>query len=187
MGAVRLGGMPLLMPTLLCGLLGCSGGNTDDPNAWYNKTITEHFSGRPTLPPDNAAAGMATMAPVGTVPVGAAADSAVPLGPVPASELYRSETSCGAMLPGPGAAAAPADVSAVALQMTECEVARRVGAPDKVELGALPTGARSLTLTYLFGPHPRAYRFAAGRLVEIDNLPAEPPPARGKRTVHASQ
>lgn len=94
--------------------------------------------------------------------------------PVPESELYRSEASCGGALgSGRAGAAAPSDI---ALEMTECEVARRIGAPDRVELSANERGERVLALTYARGERPRIYRFAGGRLTGIDALavPASP-------------
>jgi len=117
-----------------------------------------------TLPPQPPPAATMSAAPVGATPYGA----------VPPNELYRSEASCGTMVPPPGGHAS-ADVSDIGLQMTECEVARHYGPPDKVELGALPNGARLLTLSYLRGPRPRIYHFAYGRLVSIENLAAPPP------------
>ena len=127
-----------------------------------------------SLPPQPPPAPLVPAAPVGAAPYGA----------VPPTELYRSEASCGTMVPGAGGFAS-ADVSNISLQMTECEVARHHGPPDKVELGTLPNGARSLTLFYLRGPRPRIYHFAYGRLVAIENLP-EPPP-RDKRAVRQSR
>jgi hypothetical protein len=188
-----------------------SSGNVDDPDAWYNKTVVENIVGREKPPPDYAAttslppdyAAGASPQAVGTVPPdyrgapppgvavaaapvdyrtapaatrpGVVPVAAVPGTSVPPSELYRSEVSCGSAGP---AGAAPIDI---ALDMSECEVARRYGLPDRVDLGAMPNGARSLTLSYLRVARPRIYHFAAGRLVSIENLP-EPRDRRAARS-----
>jgi len=128
---------------------------SDDPNAWYNKTMAEHITGRSAASADAAA----------TTTVVAA-----PRPPVPESELYRSDASCGGLAPG-GRAVAVADVT---LDMTECEVARRVGAPEKVDLSANERGERVLLLTYTRGEHPRVYRFAGGRLAGFEALAPGP-------------
>lgn len=160
-------------------LAGCS--QTDDPNIWYNKTLVENFGGHTTPSPD--APGPPIAAADASYATAAAPGVAMPAnpipagGPVPPSELYWSETSCGAeaatLAPSP-MALPPTDI---ALTMTECDVARRAGRPDKVELPADGNGLRTLTLAYLRGPQPRVYHFTAGRLVSIEFLPPPPPPA----------
>ena len=83
---------------------------------------------------------------------------------------------------GAGGAPSLAAIQSIGLSMTECEVARRVGAPDRVELGATTRGERVLTLTYSRGDHPQIYRFASGRLYSIEALPvSEKPPRRAAR------
>jgi hypothetical protein len=66
--------------------------------------------------------------------------------------------------------------------MTECEVVKRAGAPDQIELGTTDRGERALTLTYSHGPRPGVYRFAGGRLASIERgaEPAAPPAAQAK-------
>lgn len=172
-------------PTLLiCALARCSQSN--DPNAWYNKTMVENLGGHTTPAPDApdqpvapggpeyavaAAPGVAPPGGPGIAPPGGPLPAS---GPVPPGELYWSETSCGALPPPPPTGfATPTDIS---LQMTECDVARRSGRPDKVELSAAPNGVRGLTLSYLRGPQPHVYHFVAGRLVSIEYL-IPPPPA----------
>jgi hypothetical protein len=117
----------------------------------------------PALPPQ----------PGPTGPVALTAATGVPA----ESELYRSEVSCGAM-PRGGAPPPLAAIQSVGLSMTECEVARRVGPADRVELSATPRGERLLTLTYVRGDHPHVYRFASGRLYSIDTLPVTAAPQR---------
>jgi len=68
----------------------------------------------------------------------------------------------------PAGTPAPGGIS---LQMTECEVVRRAGPVEKIELGANPRGERSLVLTYLHGPSPGVYKFVGGRLVSIERAP----------------
>jgi hypothetical protein len=63
----------------------------------------------------------------------------------------------------------------IALEMTECEVVGRAGAPENIELGTTDRGERSVTLTYKSGPRPGIYRFAGGRLYAIERA-EEPPP-----------
>jgi hypothetical protein len=66
----------------------------------------------------------------------------------------------------------------ISLRMTECDVVRRAGPVEKVDLGANERGERSLVLTYLRGPLPGVYRFTGGRLLSIERAPAPPPPEK---------
>jgi hypothetical protein len=63
----------------------------------------------------------------------------------------------------------------ISLRMTECEVVRRAGPVEKVDLAANERGERSVVLTYLRGPAPGIYRFTAGRLLSIERAPETPP------------
>lgn len=63
----------------------------------------------------------------------------------------------------------------IALEMTECEVVKRAGTPENVQVGTNERGDRAVTLTYNGGPRPGIYHFAGGRLYDIDRV-AEPPP-----------
>jgi hypothetical protein len=67
----------------------------------------------------------------------------------------------------------------IALQMTECDVVRRAGAPEQIQIGANERGERATVITYIRGPRPGIYRFAAGRLTSIERAP-EAPDARPK-------
>ena len=100
------------------------------------------------------------------------------------ADLYRSEASCGGINLGSGAPPTLAASQSVALDMTECEVVHRLGAPDRMELGATDRGQRLLTLTYGRGQHPRLYRFASGRLYSIEALPSS---ASGQHTKPTNQ
>ena len=72
----------------------------------------------------------------------------------------------------------------IALEMTECEVVKRAGAPENVEVGTNERGDRAVTLTYNSGPRPGIYHFAGGRLYDIDRVeapPAPPPDPKAKK------
>jgi hypothetical protein len=97
------------------------------------------------------------------------------LRPVTAADFIDPQGQCA----GAGQDAAPR--GGIALEMTECEVVSRAGAPENIELGTTDRGERSVTLTYTGGPRPGIYRFAGGRLYAIDRAqepPPEPPKAK---------
>jgi hypothetical protein len=104
--------------------------------------------------------------------------------PVTAADLVGPEGQCSFAGPeqAPAASGAPAGeapaappiLGGISLQMTECDVVRRAGPVEKIELGANERGERSLVLTYLRGPWPGVYRFASGRLVSIERAPGAP-------------
>jgi len=74
-----------------------------------------------------------------------------------------------------GATQQPALVSGgIALQMTECDVIRRAGAPEQLQIGANERGERSVVITYVRGARPGVYRFSAGRLTSIERAPEAP-------------
>jgi hypothetical protein len=185
----------LLLSATALPLAGCFGATSDDPGAWYNRTVMENITGRPdtpapgyaasgTVPAANGAPAMATTgaipgaAPVATTTPPGAVAVAVPGAP-PDSELYRSEAGCGGITLGTGAPPSMAASQSVSLDMTECDVARRLGAPDRIALSSGDGGQRLLTLTYGRGEHPRLYRFASGRLYSIEALP---PPLTATRS-----
>jgi hypothetical protein len=103
--------------------------------------------------------------------------------PVVEADLVGREGQCAA---GPGGAPAgePGFLqTGISLQMTECEVVNRAGAPDNIEVGVNDRGERAVALTFVRGPRPGIYRFSAGRLYSIERGP-EPPaatPARPQR------
>ncbi|MGH6769442.1 MAG: hypothetical protein ACRECO_10540 [Xanthobacteraceae bacterium] len=70
----------------------------------------------------------------------------------------------------------------IALQMTECDVVRRAGAPERVEFGTGQRGERTVVLTYIRGQRPGVYRFAGGRLYSIERAPEPPPQAKQKKS-----
>jgi len=69
---------------------------------------------------------------------------------------------------------APQVVGGIALGMTECQAVQRAGLPGNVTIGAGDKGERKVVLTYLSGSWPGIYRFADGRLKEIERAPAPP-------------
>ena len=112
------------------------------------------------------------------------------LRPVSSEDLVSADGQCA----GAGPAAGSADSTAggggqqsaalvpgsVALQMTECDVVRRAGTPEKVELGTDERGDRTVMLTYTRGPLPGIYRFIGGRLSVLERAPGAPPAAATK-------
>jgi hypothetical protein len=115
--------------------------------------------------------------------------------PLTASDLVDANGGCPRYVapapqsPAPSAAGADAAVppdqnspfgAGVALGMSECEVASRLGQPTAVNIGRNPNGLRSVALTFKGGPRPGLYRFEDGRLSEMDRveLPPSPPPKK---------
>ena len=114
--------------------------------------------------------------------------TAVSVRPV-AADIMSSDGQCAmtgpdasaatAAAPDQGAGAAPALLAGgVGLQMTECDVVRRIGAPERFEFGTTDRGERSVTLTYINGSRPGIYHFAAGRLTSIERAPEPPAPPK---------
>jgi len=100
-----------------------------------------------------------------------------PTGP---ADLVGPDGQCAANepdLPAEPGAPAPAQ-GGIALQMTECDVVRRAGTPDRVEFGTSERGERTVVLTYARGARPGIYRFAAGRLTSLERGPEPPAPAK---------
>ena len=74
----------------------------------------------------------------------------------------------------------PLQSGGIALQMTECEVVRRAGAPERLDFGGSQQGERTVTITYIRGSRPGIYRFSGGRLSSIERAPEPPPTAKSK-------
>jgi hypothetical protein len=107
------------------------------------------------------------------------------LRPVTTADLVGPQGQCA----GTGADSSPAQ-GGIALQMTECEVVKRAGTPENVQVGTNERGERTVTLTYNGGPRPGIYHFAGGRLYDIDRVeqPPEPPkPAKPKKPAAKKQ
>jgi hypothetical protein len=76
-----------------------------------------------------------------------------------------------------------APVGGIALQMTECEVVRRAGPVEKIDISADERGERTVVLSYLRGSAAGVYRFVGGRLVSIERAPGPPPaPAKSQKS-----
>jgi hypothetical protein len=113
--------------------------------------------------------------------------SSRPVGP---DDLLAADGSCpGVSSPvlaaTDGAAGAPADAvppsgGGIGLDMSECDVVRRVGAPERFEVGN-EGGERTVVLTYLRGERPGIYRFVGGRLGSVERAPEAPAPAKPQR------
>ena len=111
------------------------------------------------------------------------------LRPATSEDLVSAEGQCAGAEPMAGSADSTAGggqqsaalvPGSVALQMTECDVVRRAGTPEKVDLGADERGDRIVVLTYTRGPLPGIYRFIGGRLAVIERAPGAPPTAATK-------
>jgi hypothetical protein len=107
--------------------------------------------------------------------------------PLTEADFINPDGSCASAPLNPAAPPSPdpADQGliqgGIALQMSECDVVRRAGRPDNIEMGAGERGARSLVLTYNSGPRPGIYRFASGRLYTVERgAELTPPPAKPK-------
>src|SRR5207244_9059532 len=92
--------------------------------------------------------------------------------------------------PTPQPASAPLIAGGISLDMTECEVVKRAGAPEKVQIGTNERSERTAVLTYIRGARPGIYYFTSGRLTSLERAPEPPPapkpakkpPAKPKRT-----
>jgi hypothetical protein len=110
------------------------------------------------------------------------------LRPVSEADLVGPEGQCaggpGQVAVAPGEPVLPASTPTVqggiALQMTECDVVKRTGVAEKVDIGTNPRGERAVILTVTRGPWPGIYRFDSGRLVSIERAGSPPAPAKGK-------
>jgi hypothetical protein len=74
-------------------------------------------------------------------------------------------------------AGVPMIPTAVALEMTECDVVKRAGFPERVDIGSTERNERQVTLTYTGGTRPGVYMFVAGRLKSMERGP-EPAPTK---------
>jgi hypothetical protein len=102
--------------------------------------------------------------------------------PVSAEDLVDAEGRCGGALASADQNT-PAEATVaggIALEMTECEVVRRAGHPERVALGSNERGERTATLTYIRGQRPGTYGFVSGRLTSMERAP-EPAPSRPAR------
>jgi hypothetical protein len=96
--------------------------------------------------------------------------------PVSAADFVDAQGFCAG---GAGATASEGEsgtnLNAVALDMTECQVVRALGAPQATDITRNARGERAVTLTYLGTERPGLYRFVRGRLVSIERAPSAEP------------
>jgi hypothetical protein len=78
----------------------------------------------------------------------------------------------GVPLPDAGVPMIP---SAVSLDMSECDVVKRAGIAQRVEIGRGDRGERKVTMTYLSGDRAGVYTFSDGRLKSMERGPDQPP------------
>lgn len=113
------------------------------------------------------------------------------LRPATAEDMVDAEGRCASAMavqapeagaePSAAQASVPLVPSGVALEMTECDVVKRAGQPEKVDLGTSERGERTATLTYIRGARPGIYHFVAGRLNSVERAPEPPPPPKPVR------
>lgn len=112
-----------------------------------------------------------------------------PLRPVTSEDMIDTSGNCAGVQLGPDPnlpadqqqANTPTIPSAIGLDMTECDVVKRAGQPERFEFGTNERNERTVTLTYIQGPRPGIYRFTAGRLTVIERAPEPPKPVRQQR------
>jgi hypothetical protein len=102
-----------------------------------------------------------------------------------AADLVAADGSCTMSEPAaaggePGQSVAPT-AGGVALEMSECEVVRRLGRPERVDVGSTERGVRTAVLTYLQGVRPGVYRFVDGRLTVLERAAEAPPAAKPRK------
>jgi hypothetical protein len=101
-------------------------------------------------------------------------DMALP--PVAPADLVDANGSCaGAVASGEEVPMIPA---AIALEMSECDVVKRAGIAERVDIGTNEGRERTATLTYIKGQRPGIYNFTAGRLASMELAPEAPGPAK---------
>jgi hypothetical protein len=115
--------------------------------------------------------------------------------PITANDLVDANGACPRyVVPSPppaagaGPGAGPTDAASllgagVAIGMSECDIVARLGQPTAVNVGRGPGGDRAAALTFNSGPRPGVYRFAGGRLTEMDRVevPQAPAPEPAKK------
>jgi hypothetical protein len=129
------------------------------------------------------------------LPAMAAPVQVEPTKAITAEELIDAQGNCAG---SPMASAAPATaetagndpvtlpsnpglaVGGIGLGMSECDVVKRAGPPEKMTLGQNERSERTLVLTYLHNTRPGIYSFVAGRLATIERVDEPPPPPKPK-------
>jgi hypothetical protein len=75
-------------------------------------------------------------------------------------------------------AGVPVIPAAIALEMSECDVVKRAGVAERVEIGTNERSERTAKLTYINGQRPGIYYFTAGRLISMERAPEPPAPQK---------
>jgi hypothetical protein len=168
--------------TAAVALCGCANNDFDTSGSWFSKQmdllgskpgytysdLTDSAKQeRPITPNDLVDANGACPAGAGAAPLAAPAAPAQPPAAAANSGDKAALSADMASLIGGG----------VAIGMSECEVVGRLGQPSAINFDKNPAGYRSAILTYKGGQRPGVYRFAGGRLAEMDRV--EVPPAPG--------
>jgi len=96
------------------------------------------------------------------------------------AETDAAAIGSAAVSPAAGGAG-PAAGGGIGLGMSECEVVRRAGSPENLNVATDQHGERSVVLTYMGGTWPGIYRFNSGRLVSIERV-AAPEPIKPQKT-----
>jgi hypothetical protein len=172
--------------TTALALCGCGNANFDNSAAWFAKPV-DLFGTRSGYTYSSLDAGAVQEHPItandlvdanGACPAAAAQ---APPAPPPLQGAAAANAGGGQVPPGDLASMLG---GGIALGMSECAVAVRLGQPNAVNIGKYPNGYRSAILTYNGGPRPGVYRFQAGRLTEMDSVAAPaPPPEPAKKKV----
>jgi hypothetical protein len=100
------------------------------------------------------------------------------LPPVAPADLVDANGSCAGAAAMAGGEDVPMIPAAIALEMSECDVVKRAGTAEKVEIGTNERRERTATLTYIRGQRPGIYHFTAGRLAAMELAPEPVAPAR---------
>jgi hypothetical protein len=100
------------------------------------------------------------------------------LPPVTAADLVDANGGCAGAVAVAAGEEVPMIPAAIGLEMSECDVVKRAGSADKVEIGTNERGERTAILTFIKGPRPGIYHFTAGRLAAMELAPEPVAPAR---------
>ena len=104
------------------------------------------------------------------------------LPPVAPADLVDADGSCAGAAATASGENVPMIPAAIALEMSECDVVKRAGIAEKVEIGTNERRERTATLTYINGQRPGIYHFTAGRLtVDGARARAAAPPKPAKK------
>jgi len=97
-----------------------------------------------------------------------------------------AEVAAGSDAGGAAAPPPPAVPGTVGLDMTECEVVRAAGQPQRVDVGSNERGDRRVVLTYANNERAGTYEFVAGRLTALERGPEPPQPEKPVKKKPAS-